>query len=147
MTEVEIEGSVLGQWRELTEDDQLYCVLFSGEGEAHTNEEYCRRMPYKKRMFYGDATLALMFNDMLNHPSFPFTDVVVETIDVKYTDRLFVGDRVRTAFRIEHQFPDSDVSDRRRVRVSLYGLGEDAVAMRSSLVLHGTANQDGNQNV
>ena len=135
--EEELTGAVVGEWRPITEDDLLYCVLFSGEGEPHTNEEYCRKMPYQRRMFYGDATLAISLNEMLNHPEFPLIDATVNDIAVRYTDRLYIGDSMRTAFVTDganETLPDG----REAASVTLLVLGANAVAMKASLKASGT---------
>lgn len=93
-----LDMSRTGPWRELDEDDLLYCVVFSGEGQPHTNEPYCQTMPYRHRMFYGDGTFALAYNALLTCLGRTTADTTLEFADARYTARLFVGDRIRIRY-------------------------------------------------
>lgn len=115
----ELDTSRAGPWRELDEDDLLYCVLFSGEGQPHTNEPYCNTMPYQHRMFYGDGTFALAYNSLLKCLGRTTADTTLEFADARYTARLFVGDQIRIRYElrdVEHA-PPSGAHDGGRLGV------------------------------
>jgi acyl dehydratase len=101
----------IGSWRELVEDDLLYCVVFSGEGQPHTNEPYCNTMPYRHRMFYGDGTLAIAYNTLLKCIGRTTVDTSIQSADARYTSRLFVGDRIRIKYEIRRVRPDEQLID------------------------------------
>lgn len=100
--------SGVSPWRELDEEDLLYCVVFSGEGQPHTNEPYCATMPYERRMFYGDGTFALAYSALRKCLGPDFGQVALVEAKARFTARLYVGDRIRTHFRPTSPGPHDD---------------------------------------
>ena len=131
-------ASGVGPWHEIDEDDLLYCVVFGGEGQPHTNAPYCATMPYQRRMFYGDGTLAFAYNGLLARLGLTVSAARLESADAKYTARLFIGDRMRVRFESMEILPTDNQEDVGTIKTCLEVENQDgevAMTLEVSLVL------------
>ncbi|GIK82680.1 MAG: hypothetical protein BroJett024_37850 [Alphaproteobacteria bacterium] len=87
--------------RRIGERDLLFCALWDGDGQPHSNEEYSRGTPFGRRIVHGDGTLAMGIG--LIHGLGIFSDSLVgcESMEIKYPNPVYIGDSIRARLTIE----------------------------------------------
>lgn len=87
-------------YRDITEDDLLYCILFSGDGQPHSNRPYCAEVGYGTNFFYGDATVGMLLSQFHRHSGIPESACSVQDLEVAFTARLHFGERMRADYTL-----------------------------------------------
>lgn len=87
--------------REINERDLLFCALWCGDGQPHSNEEYSRGTPFGRRIVHGDGTLAMGMG--LIHGQGIFADSLLgyDAMDIKYPGPVYIGDSIQSRLVIE----------------------------------------------
>lgn len=97
----------VGGPRKIGERDLLYCALWGGDGQPHSNEEYSRATPWGSRIVHGDGTLAMGMG--LIHGQGIFADSLVgcQSMTIKYPRPLYIDDEITARLTIESVAPRS----------------------------------------
>jgi acyl dehydratase len=87
--------------RTITERDLLFCALWGGDGQPHSNEEYSRATPFGSRIVHGDGTLAM--GTGLIHGTGLFADSLIgcESMEIRYPNPVYIGDAIQAQLKIE----------------------------------------------
>jgi acyl dehydratase len=93
--------------RKIGERDLLFCALWGGDGQPHSNEEYSKASPWGRRIIHGDGTLAMGMG--LIHGQGIFADSLVgyESMAIKYPRPLYIDDEISARLTIESVTPRS----------------------------------------
>jgi acyl dehydratase len=87
--------------REINERDLLFCALWCGDGQPHSNEEYSRKTPWGRRMVHGDGTLAMGAGLIYGQGIFDGSLAGYESMTIRYPNPVYIGDRVSAKLTIE----------------------------------------------
>lgn len=91
--------------REITERDLLFCALWCGDGQPHSNEEYSRKTPWGRRMVHGDGTLAMGAGLIYRQGIFDGSLAGYEQTTIRYPNPVFIGDQVSAKLTIDEVQP------------------------------------------
>jgi acyl dehydratase len=103
-----VDAVFSGGPRKIGERDLLYCALWGGDGQPHSNEEYSKASPWGSRIIHGDGTLAMGMG--LIHGQGIFADSLVgyESMAIKYPRPVYIDDEISARMTIRSVAPRSD---------------------------------------
>ncbi|WP_173933923.1 MaoC/PaaZ C-terminal domain-containing protein [Chelativorans sp. Marseille-P2723] len=87
--------------RTINERDLLFCALWCGDGQPHSNEEYSRNTPFGRRIVHGDGTLAMGTGLILGQGMFAGSLIGYDSMEIRYPNPVFIGDAIRSQLTIE----------------------------------------------
>jgi 3-hydroxybutyryl-CoA dehydratase len=89
--------------RTVTETDLVNFSAFSGDwSPVHSDEEFCRKTPYKTRIVHGLLGLALTEGLKFRIPAFATARYMASLYwNYKFTAPILIGDTVRLAVKIQ----------------------------------------------
>ena len=89
--------------RTITETDIVSFCAFSGDWNAvHSDEEYCRKTPYKTRIAHGLLGLALTEGLKFRIPEFVTARYIASLYwNYKFTGPILIGDTIRIRVRVQ----------------------------------------------
>src|SRR5687768_1551155 len=87
--------------RRVGERDLLFCALWGGDGQPHSNEEYSRGTPWGKRIVHGDGTLAMGMGLIHGQEIFAESLVAVTSMEIKYPRPVYIDDEISARLVIE----------------------------------------------
>lgn len=87
--------------RTLNERDLLFCALWGGDGQPHSNEEYSRGTPFGRRIIHGDGTLAMGIGMIHAQGMFAGSLTGVEEMEIKYPNPVYIGDAIQSRLTVE----------------------------------------------
>jgi acyl dehydratase len=91
--------------RTLGERDLLFCALWGGDGQPHSNEEYSKGTPFGRRIIHGDGTLAMGMGMIHGQGIFADSLVRIEAMDIKYPNPVYIGDAIQSRLTIDSVEP------------------------------------------
>ena len=117
----------------VTDDDQMHAILFSGDGEPHTNEIFVVDKPYKKTTFYGDGTLTLTVALLRSVGLLsPRADLV--SASQVFRQPVYVGDTLRVELRQGRQGAGAPAADQQKIDFVTLNQRDDVVLEGSFIV-------------
>jgi acyl dehydratase len=87
--------------RLIRERDLLYCTLWCGDGQPHSNEEYSRATPWGRRILHGDAMMAVGAGMIHSHGMFVGSLVGYEGMEIKFPRPIYIGDQISAQLTID----------------------------------------------
>jgi acyl dehydratase len=87
--------------RTIGERDLLYCTLWCGDGQPHSNEEYSRKSPFGARIVHGDAMFAAGAGLIHRQGLFTSTMTGIEALELKFPAPVRVGDAIGARLTIK----------------------------------------------
>jgi len=87
--------------RKIGERDLLFCALWGGDGQPHSNEEYSRKTPWGSRIIHGDGTLAMGMGLIHGQGIFAESLAGYKSMAIKYPRPLYVGDEISARLTIQ----------------------------------------------
>lgn len=94
--------------RKIGERDLLFCALWGGDGQPHSNEEYSKATPWGSRIIHGDGTLAMGMG--LIHGKGIMADSLVgyKSMAIKYPRPVYLDDEISARLTIRSVEPRSE---------------------------------------
>jgi len=86
--------------RTVNERDLLFCALWCGDGQPHSNEEYSRGTPFGRRIVHGDGTMAMGMGMIHGQGMFAESLVGYDTMAIKYPNPVYIGDAIQSRLTI-----------------------------------------------
>jgi acyl dehydratase len=87
--------------RTITDRDLLFCTIWNGDGQAHSNEAWARKTPWGARIVHGDPMLGVGLGLVHSGGLFDGTLVGYEGMDIRYPGPIFVGDTISASLKID----------------------------------------------
>lgn len=94
--------------REITEEDLCMCILWDGEGPAHTDVEWCKKTIFGQRLIHGDGTLALSKGLVSQLGVFSGTLWGWLRARVKYVKPVFIADTLNVGLTVQDKKETDD---------------------------------------
>jgi acyl dehydratase len=94
--------------RRIGEKDLLFCTLWNGDGQPHSNEEYSRKSPWGSRIVHGDGMLAVGMGLVLKQGMFADSLVGCKSMSIKYPRPVYIDDEISSTLKISSVTPTSD---------------------------------------
>mgnify|MGYP001627896951 CR=1 FL=1 len=118
--------------RVLGERDLLFCALWGGDGQPHSNEEYSRMSPWGRRILHGDGVFGVGLGMLANECDFAgLADA--DDMKIKYAGPVYIGDAITAALEIT----ESDNGSGLVCEVLIQNQTQSSVAVRATLTFRG----------
>lgn len=86
--------------RTITERDLLFCTIWCGDGQPHSNEEYSRKSPFGRRIVHGDGTLAIGSGLITGLGMFDESLVAYRSAAIRYPNPVYVSDEITARLEV-----------------------------------------------
>src|SRR5215212_1834574 len=86
--------------RLITERDLLHCLIWNGDGQAHSNEDWCQKTPWGRRIVHGDPMLGVGVGLIHRQGLLNGTLVGYEGMEIRYPGPIYPDDRISATLRI-----------------------------------------------
>jgi acyl dehydratase len=80
--------------------DLLFCTIWNGDGQAHSNEDWCRKTPWGRRIIHGDPMLGMGMGLVRQRGQFDPQVVGCEGMDIRYPGPIYVGDTISASITV-----------------------------------------------
>jgi len=87
--------------RKIVERDLLYCTLWCGDGQPHSNEEYSRQSPWGSRILHGDGMLAVGMGLIQKQGMFDESLADCKAMAIRYPRPVYVGDEISSKMTVK----------------------------------------------
>jgi acyl dehydratase len=119
--------------RLIGEKDLLYCTLWNGDGQPHSNEEYSKNSPWGSRIVHGDGMLAVGMGLVLKQGMFRDSMVGCRSMSIRYPRPVYVQDEISSRLTIGAVTPTSDTEGEVTAELEVRNDTRDFVAIQSTI--------------